>query len=56
MFRLNDEQLDDLASVRILDGLQWCAVFEHGDRLIHSAFPVRRQHLVNFRAYLRKFR
>ena len=54
-FCLNDDRLDDFASVCILDGIQRCAVSEHGDRLIHPAFPVRCHHLGKFLTHFRQF-
>ena len=39
-FRLNDDRLDDLASIRILDGLHRRPVSQNWDWLIHPVLPV----------------
>src|SRR6516162_8502422 len=52
---LNNERLDDLASVRVLDGIHRRPVSQNGEWLTHPMLPVCRHHFGNLFAHLWKF-
>src|SRR5258708_13466135 len=54
-FRLNDDRLDDLASIRILDGLHRRPVSQNWDWLIHPVLPVGHHHGGDFFAHFGMF-
>src|SRR5712672_584445 len=54
-FRLNDDRLDDLASIRILDGLHRRPVSQNWDWLIHPMLPVGHHHGGDFFAHFGMF-
>src|SRR6266852_1210857 len=53
--RLNDDRLDNLASIRILDSLHRSPVSKNWDWLIHPVLPVGRHHGGDFFAHFGRF-